>query len=285
MAPDAEAWGKIRLFVSAELTNGADVVLDPAQAHYLLRVMRLSAGERIRVFNGSDGEWTAFLVPVNRAAATVRLDRQIRAQEAEAGPWLAFAPVKKAATDFIVEKATELGASRLVPIMTERTIAQRVNVARLLATATEAAEQCGRLSVPHLAAPTTLSAFVAAWPARRALFIAHPHRQVARVPVLDAMDQLVHRRVSRSSEVLAGFLMGPEGGLTAAELSFSPACRVLRSSASVPLRYERRRPPPPLSPAGKRMPRREKKTHRSLEAIEPGHRDGVRHVERRLRRH
>lgn len=219
MAADAEASAKVRLFVSAALANGADVELDPAQAHYLVRVMRLSAGERIRVFNGSDGEWIASLVQAKRMAATVRLDRQIRIQQEEEGPWLGFAPVKKAATDFIVEKATELGASRILPVMTERTIAQRVNVTRLLAIATEAAEQCGRLSVPELAAPVALPALVEAWPAQRALFIAHPHGQFARLPLLDAIAQLCHSNTSRKSEMPAGFLIGPEGGLTANELN------------------------------------------------------------------
>lgn len=217
MDPASEALPRVRLFVKAALAVDLDVALDPNPAHYLLKVMRLAAGDRILVFNADDGEWLAHLVRRGRGAM-LRLERQIRAPEPEDGPWLAFAPVKKTATDFIVEKATELGASRIQPVMTERTISHRVNLGRLAAIATEAAEQCGRLSVPELAAPVPLPILAAAWPAERALLVAHPHVRTTTQPLYAAMAELCHSQAAPGSASPAGFLIGPEGGLTPAEL-------------------------------------------------------------------
>lgn len=227
---DPDQVAKVRLFVPDDLVPGAEVALKAGQAHYLLRVMRLSTGEAIRLFNGRDGEWLGRIETAGRAAASVGIERRIRAQETEYGPWLAFAPVKKSATDYIVEKATELGASRLLPVVTERTVAQRVNVERLRAIAIEAAEQCGRLSVPDLAAPVGVSAFVATWPPRRPLLIAHPRAEGPNPSLLDA---LARPRVGAAPGLPAtppGFLIGPEGGLGVAELdslSHLPCAKVV----------------------------------------------------------
>ncbi|MBL8659813.1 MAG: 16S rRNA (uracil(1498)-N(3))-methyltransferase [Rhodospirillales bacterium] len=223
MAATPDAPAKVRLYVSAALAPGGSVELEPGQVHYLLRVMRLSQGERIRLFNGCDGEWQGRLAPHGRAKVAVEVERRTRAQDADDGPWLAFAPVKKSATDFIVEKATELGAARILPVLTERTIAQRVNVERLQATATEAAEQCGRLSVPEVAAPLTLPSFVAMWPAQRPLCVAHPQARDAALPLLDALTG-----PASASALPAGFLVGPEGGLTSVELDGLAALRCVK---------------------------------------------------------
>lgn len=232
-APDAPV--KVRLYVSAALEPGGSVELEPGQVHYLLRVMRLSQGERILLFNGRDGEWQGRLAPHGRAKVAVAVERRTRAQEADDGPWLAFAPVKKSATDFIVEKATELGASRILPVLTERTIAQRVNVERLRATATEAAEQCGRLSVPEVAAPLTLPAFAATWPARRPLCVAHPPARDAALPLLAALTGQ-----ASTSTLPAGFFVGPEGGLTSTEVDGLAGlqCAMVVSLGSRTLRAE-----------------------------------------------
>ncbi len=233
MHTEPEALPKIRLFVSAALAAGDGVELNPGQTHYLLRVMRLSPREPIRLFNGRDGEWLGSLAPGGRGKAAVEIERLIRAQDVEDGPWLAFAPVKKSPTDFIVEKATELGVSRFLPVLTERTVPQRVNIERLHAIAVEAAEQCGRLSVPEIAAPVALPQFAATWPAQRALFVAHPHAQTAALPLLDALTE--HRRSgtrsASASGLPAGFFIGPEGGLTSAELdglAGLPCAKVVR---------------------------------------------------------
>lgn len=212
----AQAEGRVRLFVDADLGQGRSLALTEGQAHYLANVMRLASGDAVRVFNGRDGEWLARIERMQRAAAALTVERRLRAQEAEAGPWLVFAPVKKSATDYIVEKATELGAGRIWPVMTERTIAARVALARMQATAVEAAEQCGRLTVPEIAAPSTLPQLVADWPPERALLLAQPPGSAQPQPVREVMSALAAAAASLPPAI--GLLVGPEGGLTPGEL-------------------------------------------------------------------
>jgi len=220
MSFPVRAEAKVRLFVSADLDPGGVLVLPDAQTHYLAHVMRLGVGATIRVFNGRDGEWRGRIERIQRTAATVALDRLVRAQRSEPGPWLLFAPVKKTATDYIVEKGTELGAGRIWPVTTERTIGSRVNVARLQATAVEAAEQCGRLTVPDVTPPATLSALVAEWPRERPLLVAHARADGRALPVLDALSPVAAppAATASASPLPAGVLVGPEGGLTDREL-------------------------------------------------------------------
>jgi 16S rRNA (uracil1498-N3)-methyltransferase len=214
--PPVHALGRVRLFVGADLAEGRSLALTDAQAHYLANVMRLGPGDPVRVFNGRDGEWLGRIERMQRAAA-LRLEQRLRAQQAEGGPWLVFAPVKKSATDYIVEKATELGAGRILPVMTERTIAARVPLARMQATAIEAAEQCGRLTLPDVAAPCTISQLVADWPRERPLLLAHPPDSGRAEPVVQAISA-VAASAPASTRPAAGLLVGPEGGLTHGEV-------------------------------------------------------------------
>ena len=138
--PEQDA--KIRLFVDAPLGQGAAVPLTRDQAHYLVSVMRQGAGARVKLFNGRDGEWLAELVEANKR------DR-LRPQIAAPDVWLLFAPVKRARTDFIIEKAVELGVSRLQPVFTRRTASERIRTDRMQANAREAAEQSERLDIPE----------------------------------------------------------------------------------------------------------------------------------------
>ncbi len=199
---------RIRLHVDAPLASGARIVLPVAASHYLLTVMRLGAGAAIAVFNGRDGEWRARLVDRRRAGATLEVERRLRAQEDEVALWLLFAPVKRAATDLIVEKATELGATRLVPVMTARAIAERVRRERLEKIAREAAEQCGRLTLPEIAALLDLSAAAAAWSPAHPLYLCDP--DAAAPPFLEVLEDA-------SAGEPAAVLVGPEGGFTEAE--------------------------------------------------------------------
>jgi 16S rRNA (uracil1498-N3)-methyltransferase len=162
---------KIRLFVSAAL--GADRLVDLSrdQAHYLFGVMRLSPSDAVLVFNGRDGEWLGEVTEATKRSGVLTCRERTRAQSLPPDLWLAFAPVKKARTDFIAEKAAELGCRRLLPVFTRYTNTERVNTERLQAHGIEAAEQCGLLSVPEVSEPATLGALLDGWnPDRQILF-------------------------------------------------------------------------------------------------------------------
>jgi 16S rRNA (uracil1498-N3)-methyltransferase len=139
--------GKLRLFVEAPLRAGASIPLDDAQSHYLLHVMRARENDRVLLFNGTDGEWRVRVSAVSRRRCTLTVEAQTETQTDVPDLWFAFAPIKKMPSDYLAQKATELGARVLQPVITHRTIARRVNLERLRANAVEAAEQSGRLSV------------------------------------------------------------------------------------------------------------------------------------------
>lgn len=199
---------KVRLHLPGPLAAGHLAPLAPAQVHYVATVMRLADGAALAVFNAADGEWLARLAFSGRRAAAAVPERRVRPPRPEPGPWLVFAPVKKAALDVIVEKATELGAERLWPVLTARTVAGRVNLERLRAQAVEAAEQCERLSVPEVAVPLPLSRLAAAWPAERPLLILSEH---GGRPLAEAVRAV-------PAGPAPGFLVGPEGGFPPSEL-------------------------------------------------------------------
>jgi len=205
---------KIRLFVPGRLAAAARVALGRGQAHYLIHVMRLDAGDNVLLFNGRDGEWSAEVETLKKNQCQVAVLRRVRGQAAEEGPWLAFAPIKKAGTDLIVEKATELGASRLCPVFTRNTHAARVNSDRLLTRAIEAAEQCQRLTVPEIAEPLTLHELSEGWPKERRLLVLD--ETGAGMPIVKVLRAL--QTNDRDAIVPCGFLSGPEGGFDASEL-------------------------------------------------------------------
>ncbi|MEQ8194371.1 MAG: 16S rRNA (uracil(1498)-N(3))-methyltransferase [Rhodospirillales bacterium] len=207
---------KARLYVTADLRAGEPAELTAGQIHYLVHVMRIAPGDMLALFNGRDGEWLAQAESVSRKRCTLRAIEQTRAQE-PAGPaddvWLAFAPVKKTRTDFIVEKATELGAARLLPVFTEHTASSRVNIERLQAIAVEAAEQSQRLDVPDIAPAHSLNELCASWPAARILFVLD-ETGTGEPPVAPLAAALR----DAGNPAPCGFLVGPEGGFSAAEL-------------------------------------------------------------------
>ena len=205
---------KIRLFVPDRLSAAAGVALSPGQAHYLGHVMRRAAGDGVLLFNGRDGEWSAEIETLKKGRCRAVARRQVRGQEAEQGPWLAFAPIKKAGTDLIVEKATELGASRLCPVFTRNTNVARVNRDRLQARAIEAAEQCQRLTVPEVAAPMTLRELTDGWPKKRRLLVLDETGAGTAIAVV----LMGLRGDDRNAFQPCGFLSGPEGGFDAGEL-------------------------------------------------------------------
>ena len=162
----------IRLYVEAPLAAGTTIEATEGQAHYLGGVMRRAVGDAVRLFNGSDGEWAGRIASLSRGKATLAAETLVRPQSADADLWLMFAVLKRDTTDLVVQKATELGVSALLPVFTERTNAGRVNLDRLRAIAIEAAEQSERLTVPVLRPVRQLHDILAEWPADRALFVA-----------------------------------------------------------------------------------------------------------------
>src|SRR5215210_3195637 len=161
-----------RLFVRGALAEAERIDLDAGQANYLGNVMRLGEGAEVLLFDGSSGEWLGRVAEAGKKRMALMVERQTREPEDIPDVWLAFAPVKRAQTDWLVEKATELGAARLVPVMTQRTVAERVKLERLEAIAIEAAEQCGRSMLPEIGEPVALKRLLEERPDGRTLYFA-----------------------------------------------------------------------------------------------------------------
>lgn len=161
-----------RLYIDAPLGPAICVSLNAEQASYLTRVLRLGLGAEVRLFNGRDGEWKAAIESLTKRETTLVCLEHTRPQSAGPDAWLLFAPVKRQATDWIVEKATELGVSAIQPVLTRRTNAETVRIDRLVAIAREAAEQCERLDAPEICAPKPLETLLTGWPGDRALLFA-----------------------------------------------------------------------------------------------------------------
>jgi 16S rRNA (uracil1498-N3)-methyltransferase len=191
-----------RLFVKSKLELGAEIALTKDQAHYLGNVLRLKPGERVLLFNGADGEWCAELGAVGRKGAAARVEHQTRPQEDGPNLHYLFAPLKRARLDYMAQKATELGASALRPVITRRTVADRVKTDRLLANAVEAAEQCGILRVPEVREPEKLSKLLSDWDGTRLLIFADES-----APHASPLDVL---KACRPGPLAV--LIGPEGG-------------------------------------------------------------------------
>jgi 16S rRNA (uracil1498-N3)-methyltransferase len=190
-----------RLYVEAPLAEDANVVLDASQAHYLGTVLRLRAGGRVLAFNGRDGEWSATLAMHKRNAA-LDVGAQTRPQTQPADLHYLFAPLKSARLDYMVQKAVEMGVSRLQPVLTQHSQAARVNIGRMRANAIEAAEQCGILSLPDVAEPLSFDAALAARDPRRRLVFCDEH----------ATEPDPVAALSGLPAVPLAVLIGPEGG-------------------------------------------------------------------------
>ncbi|MGZ6039676.1 MAG: 16S rRNA (uracil(1498)-N(3))-methyltransferase [Phenylobacterium sp.] len=223
----------IRLFIPHDLGPGAELALDHGQSHYLASVMRQGVGDEVALFNGRDGEWRATITVVTKRAVGLKAGSQLRPQATGPDLDLVIALVKRSRLETIVEKAAELGARRVRPVVTERTNADRARVERLTAIATEAAEQTGRLDVPAVFEPVKLSKLIEGWEAGRKLLFCDEAGDA--LPILRALSPPPRgeRAGSGGASSEAGYtrpldsggerwaiLIGPEGG-------FSPAERVL----------------------------------------------------------
>jgi 16S rRNA (uracil1498-N3)-methyltransferase len=199
----------MRLYTEHDLGKDRPVPLTAGQAHYLRNVMRAKPGDPVAVFNGRDGEWDAAIESLAKNSGAVAPRNRIREQLPEPGPWLLFAPIKRDPLDFLVQKAVELGASALWPVMTERTNAGRVNMERLAANTVEAAEQCERLTVPDLRPPIKYSMLLENWPQDRHLLVCVERGAAPAIGnVLQGQAATAHWAI----------LTGPEGGFSPSEL-------------------------------------------------------------------
>jgi 16S rRNA (uracil1498-N3)-methyltransferase len=202
-----------RLFVEAPLRAGEAVGLDAGQANYLVNVLRLKPGSEILVFNGRDGEWRARLAAAGKKSVTLAPTEKAREQTEAGDLHYLFAPLKHARLDYMVQKAVEMGASRLQPVMTRHTQAERVNLARMRANAVEAAEQCGILNVPEIAEPVKLDAFIRAWRPERVLVFCDEDADV-KDPVAALSSA---RGGGLTGPMPVSVLIGPEGGFAEEE--------------------------------------------------------------------
>jgi 16S rRNA (uracil1498-N3)-methyltransferase len=206
--PATPAWPPAslpRLFVAEGLAEGARVTLEGAPAHYLGNVLRLQAGAQVKLFDDRTGEWLAELEAVGRKRISAAIRERLRPREDVPDLWLLFAPIKRGRIDWLVEKATELGVKRLMPVLTRRTVVDKLNLERLRAHAIEAAEQCERTALPELDAAAALDKVLAGWPAERRLYFAD---EGGGAPLAEAAEAGP-----------AAILIGPEGGFTDEERS------------------------------------------------------------------
>ena len=206
MIRDDDAPAKIRLYVDLPLGAGSVLEPSPAQCHYLLTVMRRRDGDAVALFNGRDGEWLAQVEMVERRRCRLSIERQSRPQRAEPGPALLFAPLKRFRQEFLIEKATELGVATLAPVLCRRSVVDRTNRNRLVSIAIEAAEQCGRLTLPEVDQALPLTERLAARANGHCLFVGD--ETGSGQPVADAFDE----------HGLGDLLIGPEGGFDPEEL-------------------------------------------------------------------
>lgn len=219
----------VRLFVDHPLGGGQSVPLDRGQANYLFNVMRLRVGDAVTVFNGQDGAWTAEVAEAGKRGGVLTCAALATPQGGVPDLWLLFAPLKKARTDFVVEKAVEMGVARILPVLTDFTNAERIRPDKMRARVIEAAEQCGATVLPAVAEMQKLSTLLDGWPTERQLVYAD-ESQAGQAP-------------ARTDGLTApgAVLIGPEGGFSAAErarlarlgqpLALGP--RILRAETAV----------------------------------------------------
>ena len=202
--PATPAWppeSAPRLFVDQPLSEGADVALDSAQGNYLLNVMRLKAGDAVRCFDDRTGEWAAEISSAGKRDARLRMVRHLAPREPVPDLWLIAAPIKRQRVDWMAEKACELGIGRFLPVLTRRSVVDKLNLDRLRAHMIEAAEQYGRTALPALDEPVKLAQLLRDWPADRTLWFAD---ETGGEPF-------------RPEPGPAAILIGPEGGFDPAE--------------------------------------------------------------------
>lgn len=200
----------IRLFTTSRLSVGQHVFADENQVHYLFHVMRLKIGDKVLLFNGTEGEFECEITDLNKKAGVFMPLARTREQSVENGPVLAMALIKKDNMDLVLQKATELGVSKIIPIIARRSVLQKMNMERAKTIVTEAAEQCERLSVPKISEPTDVNTFLSMCKADEKIVYLSERGQT-------------NGTVKRGEKVC--FVIGPEGGWTPQELNAFESCR------------------------------------------------------------
>ncbi len=196
-----------RLYCETDLTAQALISLGESQAHYLRSVVRMSIGDAVLVFNGRDGEWLAEITELGKKRAALVLQNQTRPQDEAGDIMLLLAPIKRDRLDYLAQKATEMGASHLLPVITKRTQNSKLNIERLQANAIEAAEQCNLLHMPQIEAPRRLDQILADWPSDRSIIFCDEHADLEQ-----GLSDLQHLKGQKIA-----ILIGPEGGFDEAE--------------------------------------------------------------------
>ena len=221
--PATPAWppqSTPRLFVESPLADSIELSVSGPQAHYLISVMRMKIGSPIKLFDSISGEWLAEVAIIGKRDLILRVTGQLRAREAVPDIWLLAAPIKKARIDLVAEKACELGVARYQPVITRRTVIERLNMDRLRSHLVEAAEQCGRTMLPDMAEPIKLAALLRAWPTNRILYFA------------DESGGEPFANAAAARQGPAAILIGPEGGFDDEERT---AIRALPQSVPISL--------------------------------------------------
>lgn len=202
-----------RLYITHDLRIGAEVAADEHAQHYLRNVMRRAAGDPVVLFNGRDGEFQAEIARIDKRALVLKVVAKRRGQDKVPDLWLCFAPLKKDAVDFLIEKGTELGVSVFQPVMTRRTVASRLNLDRLTANAIEAAEQTERLTLPEIRPAVGFDELLRTWPKSRRMILC-----AEAGPALPIADVLAEFTPNVNAPNTWGIFCGPEGGFHVSEL-------------------------------------------------------------------
>lgn len=198
---------KIRIYTNSQLLKDGFVELSKEQAHYLCNVMRQKDGDEIKLFNGNDGEWQSVISSISKKNCSVRIVEQTKEQKNEPDIWLYFAPVKNAPINNLVQKATELGVSKLIPVFTQHTVISRVNVERLRLIAIEAAEQCRRLTIPQIEEPVKFANLLNSWDENRGLILCDE----------SGGGESFTKALGNDKHANHAIIIGPEGGFSQSE--------------------------------------------------------------------
>ena len=211
---------KIRLYFPGKISLKSPVKLENKQVHYLINVMRKKIDDSILVFNSDNGEFLAKISEINKNKITIDIIKKIRDVKIENDIWLLFAPVKKSPTEYIVQKATELGVSKIIPVITERTITKNLNLKRMQDIAIESSEQCERITIPEVCAVKKLKDLIPNWDNDRIIFFCDETIRNNDVVKIDFQNL--------STKSFGAILVGPEGGFSTNETNYLREKRFIR---------------------------------------------------------